>query len=318
MSLPAWLSDALDAAGRRGPAPEEDSPRRPGDVRVVQPLDGPDHGGQRLVLVLEIDEARGYAQVALTSPELDLAGDRDVRLDGRFDDLPYPLLVELDMLGPVLVVQLGARIGGVQPSMARTLREAPLTELAGINSELVGVPVIRRSDPRWEFKTAELSVLEQLSREAMAELIDGTVTVPEPAIWRELIRSANPRDAKSALTGLLAHAPLAAPSARLAADLSRGCEGLSTRLGPDAARVLRRHLMRGLCSHPPAPPETLADLTAAGAPEALAAELGTLAIRGHRAATALLGHASSGLPRHARVRGPHGYIQITTFRLEEQ
>ncbi len=103
-------------------------------------MDGPRHGEQRPVLVLELSDPPMFAQIALMSPELDLAGGRDVLLDGSADDLPYRLVVELDVLGPVFIDQLGALVGRVDRDFTHALKAAPATELEANPARLVGLP----------------------------------------------------------------------------------------------------------------------------------------------------------------------------------
>jgi hypothetical protein len=279
-------------------------------------MDGPDHGEQRPVLVLEVSEPRMFAQVALCSPELDFAGARDVLLDGHADDLPYQLLVELDCLGPVFVDQLFQLVGRVDASFARIVRDAPACEMSEVPVRLVGLPLTRPSDPRWTYKSSELAVLRGLTAEALGELLAEPVTVADPALWHELLSSKRHPAGERLARAMFATGALAPVTPALAAELYPQCHALTARLGRDAARAVTRHLARTLRA--PANPvedKTMDALEADGVPRAMAHELAYAANR-RRAATLLLSGQNHALCPHFSVRGPHGAVQIATQTLE--
>ena len=304
----------------RGRATETDAAIAVGDVRIAQPMDGPNFGEQRPVLVLDVDSPPMFAQIALMTPELDLAGGRDVLLDGSADNLPYKLLVELDVLGPVFVDQLGGLIGRVEPGFADTLGRAPASELAAVPTRLVGLPITHRSDPRWDFKTRELATLHALIREALRELLSGVPIVVHHELWKVLLSDGDRGTAEQherLAETVFACDPLAPVSPRLAAQLSSRCGELSSRMSRDAARVVTRHLLRSLRSPGPGAGSTMLDaLMAQGLSEALAAELAEIGTSDRHAATILMPRGAEQIPEHFRVNGPRGNLQLATQIVE--
>src|SRR5437763_737438 len=113
-SRPEWLDKLL--AERRGPAvPFPDEPEWPisvqvGEIRAARSMDG--EGGARLVLVTSVgEEDHSWANTMLLSNLIEVSTSRDVRLDPEETNLPFPVLVETDIVGPMFGAQFGPRLG---------------------------------------------------------------------------------------------------------------------------------------------------------------------------------------------------------------
>jgi hypothetical protein len=135
-----------------------------------------DPGGSRLVFVLDVDEDSGAASVCMTSNEIELASDTDVFVDGAVTGLPFPLLVETDVVGPVWFAQLGPVVGSLVETDLAAAVAAPDPEWGQIPAELRGLPIRDRSDSRWQWKEAELAALHTLSADCAA-----TISGDDPA-----------------------------------------------------------------------------------------------------------------------------------------
>lgn len=156
---PPWLLNAL--AGHV-PVPAHHNgraPVRPGDVRRLIPMDESDTPA-RLVLVQHVEEAIGYADVMLLSPEASMASDNDLLLEPEFTRLAYPLVLLSDVSVPVYLVQIVTFLVSVVPDELRHLAPA-------------GEPLADERDPRWTWKERELDALTALAAECTAELVDG-------------------------------------------------------------------------------------------------------------------------------------------------
>lgn len=135
------------------PQPVSNAPVAPGDIRFAV-LDG----SRRLVLVLSAVDGH-VCQVALVTNEFDLATDQDVRFVKAEARLPYDLLVETDVNGPVRPDRLGDRVGQLEGALLEWVSEAALEgrfhpELDGRR----GLPIrdLDRSRGAWKVREGEL------------------------------------------------------------------------------------------------------------------------------------------------------------------
>ena len=110
----------------------------------------------RLVLVVGVID--GIAQVDLLTNEIDLATATDVLLETSVSGLPYRLLVETDMMGPVSVSRLEYLAAITAADVDRLLDE-----------DGSGLPLLSRRDSRWAWKESELGDLSRLLIACSAE-----------------------------------------------------------------------------------------------------------------------------------------------------
>jgi hypothetical protein len=315
-AVPDWLSRALMSSSPPRRMSTEELDVQEGDIRLAQPMDGPSTGERRPVLVLAVHDT--LAEIALTTPEVDLAGHNDVRLDHTYDDLPFSLTVELDAVGPVLVTQLGEPLGRVAPGFVERLNQAPVGG-GEIESRLRGLPVVERTDPRWSFKRDELAILDGLARHARRVVLEGEAPVVDPAVWARVFHSsdvaADPAASRLALAALGPSEPLDPAPAVLKA-LEVEWQGLHRRLGREVGTLVARHFQRGLRTTPANESPNMLDLDRE-THSLLAAALGVATAKQARAVELrTTASAWQNRRRHERVDTPNGAIQITSRHLE--
>src|SRR5262245_34060092 len=111
--LPGWLLRAR-ASGR--PAVRADTAARVqrGDLRVASGPSADSDARSRIVFVLHVDERQRIASVALVTNEVDLATSADRVLRPDSTGLPYAVMVEPDVVGPVWGRQLGPLLARVE------------------------------------------------------------------------------------------------------------------------------------------------------------------------------------------------------------
>src|SRR5262245_43130801 len=137
----------------RRPEVVSDVPVLAGDIRIAI-LDG----SRRLVLVLNAEDGH-VCQVALASNEFDLATDQDVRVAKAEAHLPYDLLIETDVNGPVRSNRLGDRVGQLEGTLSEWIAEAAVE--GRFRPELDdrrGLPLhdLHRSRGTWKVAEGEL------------------------------------------------------------------------------------------------------------------------------------------------------------------
>ena len=158
---PEWLVQALARADSPSASSNEVRPLQPGDIRRLEPMDDSETPA-RLVLVLEVDQNLGCADLMLLSPDVDMGGDADVVLPPGLTGRPYPLLALTDVRAPAYLVQVTTFIGAVTLAAVEQLHPA-------------GGPVDDERDPRWAWKECELDALTALTAECARELVEGPV-----------------------------------------------------------------------------------------------------------------------------------------------
>jgi hypothetical protein len=153
---------------------------RPGEIRVASHPDV----GVRFLLITHVDDESPFALGVLLSEEIENRTDVDLMLPSHLTGLEFDLLAQADLEGPVWFEQLGEAAGSpVQDVFVEALAavrdeddrlDYVLKEVerasAGTLRAGVGTPVTGPSDPRWEWKEAELDVLQALTGDCMAAL----------------------------------------------------------------------------------------------------------------------------------------------------
>jgi hypothetical protein len=158
--LPAWLVEALVADRQRPsqPAPEPTGPPIAGDLWWARG----DKGARRLVAIIEaVPEApEGPSfQVVLVSPEIELAYDQTLEFRAEETGLPFAILVETGLLGPVLAPVLETRAGQLPIDLAVLADAAQWGEFDPALDGRRGLPIRGPHDARLAPLEAELEDL---------------------------------------------------------------------------------------------------------------------------------------------------------------
>jgi hypothetical protein len=122
---------------------------------------------RRLVFVFGICQP-GIAQIALCHSFAELATDQDWILSPALTALPYCLVVQTDIVSPLLASHLHHHLASLPPVLARACyrgaHRAPYPR---------GLPLQSRyEDARWDYKLQELHDLHTLCAPALARLLD--------------------------------------------------------------------------------------------------------------------------------------------------
>ena len=140
--VPTWLPAALGAHALEARTQTGERQLSAGDIRISDLA-----GVRRLVLILDVPDEYAVV-VALLSNEFDLTTDQDV-LVGRSDGLPYPLVIETDVVGAIPQLQLGRLIRRLPEGLLTDVRRAAVEGAfdAGLDSRR-GIPLRSGPDPR--------------------------------------------------------------------------------------------------------------------------------------------------------------------------
>jgi hypothetical protein len=173
--VPAWLQ----AAVTRIPTRQIEFPEnadwpleaRPGEIRAARSMDA-ESAGTRLMLVLETyTEADPWINACLIAEAVEVATDKDLRLEPSDTDLPFPVLVESDVVGPLFMVQLGPLLGQIDASLLDDLKAAVYGEWISTLGDRRGMPIIARDDARWRLKEDEIAAMHALAHACMEHLM---------------------------------------------------------------------------------------------------------------------------------------------------
>lgn len=126
----------------------------------------------RVGVVLSVDAPGGYASVALVSEHTRMAGGTDVVLPPKRTGLPYEIMVETDVVGPVWFRQLGESLGAVDDQTLIGLNETQFTGVPAVQGAARGLPIAGPGDRRWGFKLAEAEALAGFTEPCMTQLVD--------------------------------------------------------------------------------------------------------------------------------------------------
>jgi len=126
---------------------------------------------ERFVVIRMVDRDDEYASVALLSDEIDMAGGTDVILPPERTGVPYDLMVETDVVGPVRFAQLSQPVGFVDQATIDGIVETELSGVPAVPHARRGLPLRGPDDPRWDFKLSEAEELAFLSGPCVAELV---------------------------------------------------------------------------------------------------------------------------------------------------
>lgn len=181
--VPSWLDAALASSAATTQRPPDDGRIRPGDLRVVRPMDGAG-AGTRMVLVLEVDEANRAFLGALTTNETALAGANDVVIPRADSGLPYDLALLTTVQGRFWFVQADEPVALMDLEFVDLVWDAAYGAQSTKLTQLRGLALKDQpADLRWESLQHEAQTLHALSRECEERLAEGPpTTYADPAL----------------------------------------------------------------------------------------------------------------------------------------
>lgn len=332
-SLPDWVEEANRCLRARPLLPPAGGSRRApevGDLCVAEPSDR-GSADPAIVCVVEVDDDLATVQVALASPDTDLASDAHLLAPAGDTGLPFDLMISTDVTGRLWWLQVERRVGRLGATLAQWLRDAcrggPSAAPAGVR----GMPVVGAQDARRGFEAGERRRLAALAADCERAVAGGLRALPmvvDPRLFTGL-----PRDASGAWAGRLAavagELTVAGRSflpGRAVAAVVEAWDADSSRLDPDLWRAVQPCLERALAAAPAAAgPAVTFEPPRAGQPawsdDALAETCGVLLEGGARAIRLLtLPSAWSGerleAPAAAIARGGGRAVQLIRHNLE--
>jgi hypothetical protein len=144
----------------------------PGEIRAASPMD-PEGIGPRLIMVLETDtDDDPWINACLIGQATEVASDKDVRLRPEETSLPFPILLQTDVVGPLFMVQLGPALGRASASLLDDLKSAVYGDWRPGLGAHRGTPIIRRDEARWKIKESEIATMHGLSHSCMEHLME--------------------------------------------------------------------------------------------------------------------------------------------------
>lgn len=147
--------------------PDDDAQPVPGEIRLALEAEQTTGDGlRRLVVVRSVERERRHASVALISDEVSMAGRRDMVLDSSTTGLPSSVMIETDLVGPVLLDQLSPALGrlGAVELEALIAAEGAAPETEAVAAAPAAEQVLRR------FKQLELQEFSVLVRPCLSML----------------------------------------------------------------------------------------------------------------------------------------------------
>lgn len=297
MTIPDRVRDAATRARDNSPplTPEVASGEL-GEVDLAAAPDG--QGTRRLVAIVGHNEAMKIVTIQLASEMVEAASDLDMVLSPAESELPFALVIQTELYGPVFLEQLQFRLGQLTEEQRIAVSEALISDGESLEGFGRGIPLAGPDDPRRAYKENELDDLEGLVEDcrrwleggaAKKHILDPELILPPPPgtpIESAIDRFLELLDALDAMGADLITVPsefLALFSeAQLLDDIARW----RTEFGFDAGRVLSRVRItedEGEAPRLTDSDRTLAGQTARGSRQVMAAYLAGQADSGLRA-----------------------------------
>ncbi len=145
-----------------------------GDIRIIVP---PNNVGEaRLGLVLRVDSALQFTEVALIHPYTELATSKDGVVPLTLTNTPYDIVVQTDLRGVVWTeMQVSNLIGYLSnetlEEMSDLVESGESESPTGIQ---IGTPLNGYQDRRWSFKASEGEALDLLTSDCTNKVLDET------------------------------------------------------------------------------------------------------------------------------------------------
>jgi hypothetical protein len=165
------------------PPQAADGPVAPGDIRIARL-----EQGNRLVLVLGAEDGH-VCLVALASNEFERATDQDVLVRNDEAALPYDILIETDVNGPILPDRLGPALGRIDIRLTELLQRAALEGVFDPTLDARrGIPLRNLEAARGRWKVDEGQLLD----ENLVSPAQGDVPVlVDPAVFAQTTQASH-------------------------------------------------------------------------------------------------------------------------------
>lgn len=165
MTLPDRIAELVATHTQNSPIVQT-GPVTPGDVRLIK---WPNRDQYRHVLVVKVNSDTGTTEVLLLHSTLEMATQFDIVLRPEETGTPYVLIAQTDVRGLVWTIELEQVVGRVTRDIGRfSLERCWNLEDGGLRgSRLAG-----SLDVRWAFKRIEGSVIAELSKSCIHDVLD--------------------------------------------------------------------------------------------------------------------------------------------------
>lgn len=172
---------AADALESTPPLKPGDAPGKPGEIAVASAA-GDSH--QRIVAVMARDDDMKTADIVLTASEIEMATDLDLVLSSEESGLPFPLMFESELYGPVFLEQLKTTLSRLADEVRLAARRALASDGESLESFRTGTPLGGEDDSRRRFKSQELVQLDEIVAECRAWLTGegARLTILDPGL----------------------------------------------------------------------------------------------------------------------------------------
>ncbi len=166
---------------------DREVPPERGDICLVESMDRSVRARLGVALTDPTTEGIRSILIALVSADTDLATDNDLLVTRKAAQTGYDIMVRTDLVAPVFVVQVGARVGRLAPSDFAMIEAALAEGHLAIPIERRGLKMYPNEDPRLPVKDADGDALALLSADCVAELLSA-----EEVILTEEVYASNP------------------------------------------------------------------------------------------------------------------------------
>lgn len=240
-----WLDSAV-ARITRGPVGFPEAGEWPlrataGEIRAARPMDE-ERVNARLILVVDAHvEDDPWVNACLLSNDVEVASDKDVRVDPDDTGTSFASLVETDIVGPLFMAQLGPRVGQVDPSLLEDIEASVYGEWRATLAGRRGLPISDREEARWRIKEGEVASMHALAHACLEHFLKAGTTrqtdvVIDPAFFAEAGQPSMPTILK-VLSGIedQDYGRVAVPTNT---ELASRISDWSSSLGPDEVRAL--------------------------------------------------------------------------------
>lgn len=160
----------------------------PSEIAVAAPVGGED--GRRIVAVVSAQQETQTLTINLATEVVESATDFDLVLESGDGDLPFTLVLEAELYGPIFAEQLDGAIGRLDEKHRVAISRALVSDGESLTAFRTGLPFAGPNDPRREFKERELEDLERLVAKCRSwlagepvfdEILDPELVLPPPA-----------------------------------------------------------------------------------------------------------------------------------------
>ena len=158
---PAWLEEH-----ERGPS---ETPFELGELVVFD--FAPPLSERRIGVVVGADDRWSILFVHLATSDVENATDLDVIVDDSM--LPYELLVEAEIYGPIFIEQVARSIGRLDPAVAEAISRSVQTDGESVVRWARAMPLAGEDDVRRAFKRSELDDLDDYTWAARSWITEG-------------------------------------------------------------------------------------------------------------------------------------------------